>query len=98
MVQQLYHLNLCLKVDELKVKSIFDFDEEFDSIRELISPKTLFAVDDTLNNLQEVKRKLMQRLDFLLKKVTKIVLEFKFLSITMPCITGEPNCRKFTRV
>ena len=98
MVQQLSHLNLCLKVDELKVKSIFDFDEEFDSIRELISPKTLFAVDDTLNNLQEVKRKLMQRLDFLLKKVTKIVLEFKFLSITMPCITGEPNCRKFTRV
>ena len=98
MVQQLSHLKLCLKVDELKVKSIFDFDEEFDSIRELISSKTLFAVDDTLNNLQEVKRKLMQRLDFLLKKVTKIVLEFKFLSITMPCITGEPNCRKFTRV
>ena len=67
-MQQLSHLILYLKVDELKVKSIFEFDEEFDSIRELISPKTLFAVDDTLNSLQETKKKLMQRLDFLLNK------------------------------
>lgn len=67
-MQQLSHLILYLKVDELKVKSIFEFDEEFDSIRELISPKTLFAVDDTLNSLQEIKKKLMQRLDFLLNK------------------------------
>ena len=67
-VHQLSHLILYLKVDELKVKSIFEFDEEFDIIRELISPKTLFAVDDTLNSLQEVKKKLMQRLDFLLNK------------------------------
>ena len=67
-MHQLSHLILYLKVDELKVKSIFEFDEEFDSIRELISPKTLFAVDDTLNSLHEVKKKLMQRLDFLLNK------------------------------
>ena len=67
-MHQVSHLILYLKVDELKVKSIFEFDEEFDIIRELISPKTLFAVDDTLNSLQEVKKKLMQRLDFLLNK------------------------------
>lgn len=72
MHQLLSHLMLYLKVDELKVKSIFEFDEEFDSIRELISPKTLFAVDDTLNSLQEVKKKLMQRLDFLLNKGNQV--------------------------
>ena len=58
-----------LKVDELKVKSIFEFDEEFESIRELISPKTLSALDDEISSLQEAKRKLFQRLDSLLNKV-----------------------------
>ena len=58
-----------LKVDELKVKSIFEFDEEFESIRELISPKTLLALDDEISSLQEAKRKLFQRLDSLLNKV-----------------------------
>ena len=58
-----------MKVDELKVKSIFEFDEEFESIRELISPKTLLALDDEISSLQEAKRKLFQRLDSLLNKV-----------------------------
>ena len=65
-----------LQVDELKVKSIFEFDEEFESIRELISPKTLLALDDEISSLQEAKRKLFQRLDSLLNKVSSSVCQY----------------------
>ena len=65
-----------LQVDELKVKSIFEFDEEFESIRKLISPKTLLALDDEISSLQEAKRKLFQRLDSLLNKVSSSVCQY----------------------
>ena len=53
----------------MKIKTIFEFEEEFDNIRDLISPKTLFNVDDNLNAMQEIKRKLLHRIDYLVEKV-----------------------------
>ena len=53
----------------MKIKTIFEFEEEFDSIRDLISPKTLFNVDDNLNAMHEIKRKLLHRIDYLVEKV-----------------------------
>ena len=57
------------QLDEVKIKTIFEFEEEFDNIRDLISPKTLFNVDDNLNAMQEIKRKLLHRIDYLVEKV-----------------------------
>ena len=58
-----------IKVDDTKLCSVFQFEQEYESIRELITPKTLFSVDDKINSLQELRRKLSQRMDFLMKKV-----------------------------
>ena len=73
------------------MKSIFEFDEEFESIRELISPKTLLALDDEISSLQEAKRKLFQRLDSLLNKVSSSAV---FANIQRRFLIGPPPCWK----
>ena len=57
---------VAVKVDELKLKTIFEFEEEYESIRHLMSPKASSQVEDQLNNLQHLKRTLTQRRDCLI--------------------------------
>ena len=54
------------------MKSILDFENEFDVIKDLISPKTLFKVDDKLNLLHQLKRSLLERKEYLQEKVALV--------------------------
>ena len=59
------------KSRDLKLKSIVDFEEDFDDIKDLISPKTLFMVDDKLNQIDEVKQEVIDRREMLREKASK---------------------------
>ena len=54
------------------MKSILYFENEFDVIKDLISPKTLFKVDDKLNLLHQLKRSLLERKEYLQEKVALV--------------------------
>ena len=54
------------------MKSILDFENEFDVIKDLISPKTLFKVDDKLNLLHQLKRSLLERKEYLQETVALV--------------------------
>ena len=62
---------LLSKSRDLKIKSRVDFEEYFDDIKDLISPKTLFLVDDALNMIVEVKQEVIDRRDMLREKASK---------------------------
>ena len=62
---------LISKSRDLKIKSRVDFEEDFDDIKDLISPKTLFMVDDKLNLFAEVKQEVIDRRDMLREKASK---------------------------
>ena len=49
------------KSRDLKIKSRVDFEEDFDEIKDLIPPKTLFMVDDILNLIDKVKQEVIDR-------------------------------------
>ena len=57
-----------MKVDDLKLKTMFEFEEEYKNIRPLMSPKASADVEDQLNNLHDLKRTLTERRDFLIDK------------------------------
>ena len=56
----------------MKLKSILDFEDEFEVIKDLISPKTLFMVDDKINLLQQVRRNVIERKEYLQDKVSSV--------------------------
>ena len=56
----------------MKLKSILDFEDEFDVIKDLISPKTLFMVDDKINLLQQVRRNVIERKEDLQDRVSSV--------------------------
>ena len=62
---------LLSKSRDLKIKSRVDFEEDFDNIKDLISPKTLFMVDDKLNLIDEVKQEVIDRREMLREKASK---------------------------
>ena len=62
---------LLSKSRDLKIKSRIDFEDDFDDIKDLISPKTLFMVDDTLNMIEEVKNAVIDRREMLREKASK---------------------------
>merc|ERR1719233_1457003 len=62
---------LISKSRDLKIKSRVDFEEDFDDIKDLISPKTLFLVDDRLNMLVEVEQEVIDQRDMLREKASK---------------------------
>jgi len=62
---------LLSKSRDLKIKSRVDFEEDFDDIKDLISPKTLFMVDDKLNLIAEVKQEVIDRREMLREKASK---------------------------
>ena len=52
---------LLSKSRELKIKSRLDFEDDFDDIKDFISAKIMFSVDDHLKQLEEVKMKVIER-------------------------------------
>ena len=62
---------LLSKSRDLKIRSRINFEEDFDDIKDLISPKTLFMVDDKLNLIAEVKQEVIDRRDMLREKASK---------------------------
>ena len=68
-IQQLDYL--LSKSRNLNIKSRLDFEEHFDSIKDLISPKTLFLVDDTLSMFDTVKQEVIHTRETLREKVAK---------------------------
>ena len=62
---------LLSKSRDLKIRSRVNFEEDFDDIKDLISPKTLFMVDDKLNLIAEVKQEVIDRRDMLREKASK---------------------------
>jgi len=62
---------LMSKARDIKVKSRLDFEEDFEDIKEMISAKTLFLVDDKISQLEEVKKAVIERREILREKAAK---------------------------
>jgi len=62
---------LLAKAKEMKIKSRIDFEEDFDDIRKLIAPKTLFNVGDKIKQFEEVKKEVTNRRASLREKAAK---------------------------
>ena len=62
---------LLAKAKEMKIKSRIDFEEDFDDIRKLIAPKTLFNVGDKIKQFEEVKKEVTNRRSSLREKAAK---------------------------
>ena len=55
---------------DIKIRGRSDFEEDFDEIKDLISAKTLITVDEHINKLEDVKKKVSERRDLLRQKAT----------------------------
>ena len=53
---------------DIKIRGRSDFEEDFDEIKDLISAKTLITVDEHINKLEDVKKKVSERRDLLGQK------------------------------
>ena len=49
------------KSRDIKIRGRLDFEEDFDDIKDIISAKTLFMVDDHIQRMEEVKNKVIAR-------------------------------------
>ena len=66
------HIDYILsKCRDLRMKTRVDFEEGFDEIKDLISPKTLFLVDDRLELIDKVKQELIDRREMLRDSASK---------------------------
>ena len=59
---------LISKSRDIKIRGRLDFEEDFDEIKDIISAKTLFNTDDHIQRMEEVKNKVMSRLECLREK------------------------------
>ncbi len=62
---------LLSKSRELKLRSRRDFEETFDELKEMLTPQTIFAVDDALDQLEAVTLKVMQKREELRSRATR---------------------------
>lgn len=67
---------LLSKSQELKLRSRQDFEESFDEIKNFMSAQTLFAVDDSLERLDAVTYRVMQRREELRSKAMRTDRKF----------------------
>ena len=68
-LSELRQLEFLLKEsEEIKIKGRTHFEEDFVEIKDLISEATLVKVDEHINKLEEVKKKVSDRRDALRKK------------------------------
>ena len=62
---------LISKSRDIKIRGRLDFEEDFDEIKDIISAKTLFNTDDHIQRMEEVKNKVMSRLESLREKAAE---------------------------
>lgn len=62
---------LLSKSRELKLRSRREFEETFDELKEMLSPQTIFSVDDALDQLEAVTVKVMQKREELRSRATR---------------------------
>ena len=62
---------LLSKSRELKLRSRREYEETFDELKEMLSPQTIFAVDDALDQLETVTVQVMQARDELRSRATR---------------------------
>ena len=73
------------KCEEIKIKGRDHFEEDFVEIKDLISEATLVKVDEHINNLEEVKKKVSDKRDALRKRAEEEKL------IDDNCPAGNPE-------
>ena len=56
---------LISKSRDIKIKGRLDFEEDFDELKDIISAKTLFKTDDHIQRMEEVKKRVMSRVEAL---------------------------------
>lgn len=59
---------LMSKARDVKIRGRLDFEEDFDEIKDIISAKTLFTTDDHIQRMEDVKNKVVARLELLREK------------------------------
>ena len=62
---------LMSKSRDIKIRGRIDFEEDFDDIKDIISTKTLFMVDDHIHRMEEVKNKVVLRRENVREKATE---------------------------
>ena len=55
---------------DIKIRGRSDFEEDFDEIKDVVSAKTLITVDEYINQLEDVKKKVTERRVLLRQKAT----------------------------
>ena len=76
---------LLSKSRELKLRSRRDFEETFDELKEMLSPQTIFAVDDALDQLESVTLKVMQKREELRSRATRYVFT-RYMARMKTCV------------
>ena len=56
---------LISKSRDIKIRGRLDFEEDFDELKDIISAKTLFKTDDHIQRMEEVKKRVMSRVEAL---------------------------------
>ena len=62
---------LLSKSRDIKIRGRLDFTEDFDEIKDKISAKTLFKTDDHIERMEEVKNRVLARLESLREKAAE---------------------------
>lgn len=62
---------LVSKSRDIKIRGRLDFEEDFDEIKDIISAKTLFKTDDHIQRMEEVKSRVMSRLESLRERAAE---------------------------
>ena len=65
---------LLSKSRELKLRNRRDFEDTFEELKDMLTAQTIFAVDDALDQLEEVTVQVMQRRDELRARATRYLI------------------------
>ena len=65
---------LLSKSRELKLRNRRDFEDTFEELKDMLTAQTIFAVDDALDQLEEVTVQVMQRRDELRARATRYMV------------------------
>ena len=62
---------LMSKSRDIKIRGRIDFEDDFDDIKDIMSAKTLFMVDDHIQRMEEVKNKVIARRENIREKANE---------------------------
>ena len=62
---------LMSKARDVKIRGRLDFEEDFDEIKDIISAKTMFKTDDHIQRMEEVRARVIARLELLRERAAE---------------------------